>query len=98
MHPLFSSRAGIVIVGGGASCRATWPLGKVTLNADTLTVDALFRSHQLRLADIDCIRGGWFTVEIEHHAPDVPGMVRLSGIRLFSRLREAIARHQLRVR
>jgi hypothetical protein len=52
----------------------------------------------LRIADIDCIRGGLLTVEIEHHAPGVPGVVRLSGIRLFSRLREVIARHALRVK
>jgi len=98
IHTLFSSRAGIAVVGDGVSCRASWPLGKITLNAEALTLDGLLGSYRLCIADIDCIRGGLLTVEIEHHAPGVPGMVRLSGIRLFSRLREVIARYQLRVK
>ena len=96
-HTLFSSRAGIAVVGGGAACRASWPFGKITLNAEALTLDALLGSYHLRLADIDCVRGGFLTVEIEHRAPGIPGMVRLCGFRLFSRLREVIARHQLGV-
>jgi hypothetical protein len=97
MSPFFSSRAGIAVVGDGASCRASWPFGKITLNAEALTLDGLLGSYRLRIADIDCIRGGLLTVEIEHHAPGIPGMVRLSGFRLFSRLRDVIAQHQLRV-
>jgi hypothetical protein len=60
-------------------------------------VDALFQSYRLRVTDIDRVRRGLLVVEVEHHAPGVPGPVRLWGIRLFGRLREAIQRHQLRV-
>jgi hypothetical protein len=97
MSPLFSSRAGISVIGGGVLCSATWPLGKITLDAETLTIDAIFKSYRLRIVDIDYVRGGLFTMNVEHHSPDVPGLVRLSGIGLFGRLREAIQRHQLRV-
>jgi hypothetical protein len=57
----------------------------------------MFKSYRLRIADIDYVRGGLLTVNVEHHAPDVPGLVRLSGIGLFGRLREAIQRHHLGV-
>lgn len=97
MSPLFSSRAGIEVFGGGASCRASWPLGKIALDAEALTLNALVKSYRLSVADIDRVRGGLLMVEVEHHAPGVPGLVRLWGIRLFGRLREAIRRHQLRV-
>jgi hypothetical protein len=97
MSPLFSSRVGISVVGGGAFCRASWPLGKITLDAEALTVDALFKSYRLRVADIDRVRRGLLTVDVEHHAPGVPRLVRLWGVRLFARLRKAIRRHQLRV-
>ena len=97
MSPLFSSRAGISVVGGRAFCGASWPLGKITLDAEALTVDGLFRSYRVRVADIDRVRRGLLTVYVEHHAPGVPGLVRLWGIRLFARLREAIQRHQLRI-
>jgi hypothetical protein len=97
MSSLFCSRAGISVVGGGAFCRADWPLGKITLDAQALSVDALFKSYWVRLADIDCIRRRFLTVDVEHHASDVPGVIRLWGIRLFTRLREVIQRHQLRI-
>jgi len=95
MSPLFSSRAGISVVGGGAFCRASWPLGKITLDAEALTVNALFKSYRIRVADIDRIRRGALTVNVEHHASGVPGVIQLWGIRLFSRIREVIQRHQL---
>jgi hypothetical protein len=94
---LFSSRAGISVVGGGAFCRASWPLGKITLDAEALTLEALFKSYRLRVVDIDRVRGGSLTVDIEHHAQGVPGLVQLWGIRLFGRLREAIQRHHLSI-
>ena len=97
MNELFSSRAGISVVGGGAFRRASWPLARITLDAEALTVDALFKSYRLRVADIDRIRRGLLTVDVEHHAPDVPGVIRLWGVRLFSRIREVIQRHQLRI-
>ena len=97
MSPLFSSRAGISVVGSGAFCRASWPLGKITLDAEALTVDALFKSYRLRVTDIDRVRRGLLTVDVEHHAPGVPGLVRLWGIRLFARLRDTIQRNQLKV-
>jgi hypothetical protein len=97
MSPLFSSRAGISVMGGGVSCSASWPLGKITLSAEALTMDTLLKSYRLRVTDIDCVRRALLSVEIKHHAPDVPGLVRVWGIGLFGRLRETIQRHQLRI-
>jgi hypothetical protein len=97
MSPPFSSRAGISIVGGGVFCRASWPLGKITLDAEALTVNALFKSYRVRVADIDRIRRRLLMVDVEHHASDVPGVIQLWGIRLFSRICEVIQQHQLRI-
>ena len=97
MSPLFSSRAGISVVGGGAYCRTSWPLGKVTLDTDVLIVDGLFKSYRLPLADIDRTRAGLLIVDVQHHAAGVPGSVKLWGVRLFQRLRNAVRRHQLRI-
>ena len=97
MSSLFSARAGVAIVGGGFFCRADWPLGKVTLDAEALTVDVLFRSYSLPLADIDALRPGLLTVQFEHHARGIPPRVRIWGLRLFGRLRQAIGQHGLPV-
>jgi hypothetical protein len=98
MQTIFSSRAGIQIYGQGVGCRADWPLGSVTLDADSLTLDALFRSYRLSFGDIDCIHFGWLTILIDHHASGVPSLVRIWGWRLSRRLREVIQQHQLQVR
>ena len=95
MNTLFSSRAGLEVVGGGAFHRADWPLGKITLDDEALTVGSLFKSHRLRFVDIDRISTALFFIEIHHHATGVPESVRVWGIFLFRRLREAIQRHQL---
>ncbi len=97
MNTLFSSRAGLEVASGGAFHRADWPLGKVTLDQEALTVGSLFTSYRLRFVDIDRISPALFFVEIHHHASGVPESVRVWGIFLFRRLREAIQRHQLMV-
>ena len=97
MSSLFSSRAGITTFDGSAVCRATWPLGSVTLDNEALTLNAWFKSYRLRFADIECLRVGFLSIEIQHHASDVPENVRIWGIGLFGRLREAIHRHQLKI-
>jgi hypothetical protein len=97
MISLFSARVGVAVSGGGAFCRADWPLGKVALDTQTLTVDALFRSYRLPLADIDALRPGLFTVQIEHHSKGIPPRVQIWGLRLFGRLRQAIDQHRLPV-
>ena len=97
MDILFSSRAGIALFGGGAFCRADWPLGKITLDREALTLDALFKSYRLSLADIDSIRPGLLSVEIPHHAHGVPESVQIWGFFLFRRLRKTIHHHQLKV-
>ena len=97
LSPVFSGRAGVYVVGGGAFSRATWPLGRVILDAEDLTVGTFLRSYRVRVADIDRIRRGMFSVIVEHHAADVPGLIQLTGFRLFSRLQEAIQQHHLKV-
>ena len=74
---IFTARAGVAVFGGGTFCRADWPLGKVALDASALTVDALFRSYRLPLADIDIISPGLLTVQVEHHARGVPPRIRV---------------------
>jgi hypothetical protein len=97
MNSLFSTRAGVAVFGDVTSCRADWPLGKVTVDAEAITIDALFSSYRLPLAGVDCLRPGLLTVRVKHHAPGVPPRVRIWGLRLFRRLREVIHRHALRV-
>jgi hypothetical protein len=82
---------------GSAICRATWPLGSVMLDNEAVTLNALFRTYRLRFVDIDCVRDGWLSIEIQHHASDVPETVRIWAIGLSRRLREAIHRHQLKI-
>jgi hypothetical protein len=57
----------------------------------------LFRSYRLPIADIDAIRPGLLTVQVEHHSPNIPPRVRVWGLGLFGRLRDAIGRHRLPV-
>ena len=97
MSSLFSARAGVVVFGGGSFCRADWPLGKVVLDTQALTLDALFCSYRLPLADIDALRPGLLTVQVEHHSHGIPPRVRIWGLRLFARLRQAIDQHRLPV-
>jgi len=97
MSSLFSARVGAAVSGGGAFCRADWPLGKVALDTETLTVHALFRTYRLPLADIEALRSALFTVEVEHHSRGIPTRVRIWGLRLFGRLRQAIDQHRLPV-
>jgi hypothetical protein len=97
MSNLFAARAGVAMFGGGTFCRADWPLGKVALDTEALTVSALFRSYRLPLADIDVIRTGLLTVQVEHHSRGIPPRVRLWGLGLFGRLRNAINQHRLPV-
>jgi hypothetical protein len=98
MVHLFSSRAGIVVIGGGVYCSASWPLGKITLDTTSLTINALFMSYSLSIAQIDRIRGGFLGIRVEHHSPDVPRSVSFWGFRLFHRLREAIERNKINVK
>ncbi|MCX6929514.1 MAG: hypothetical protein NT154_40805 [Verrucomicrobia bacterium] len=97
MSSLFSARAGVAVFGGGSFCRADWPLGKVALDTQALTLDALFRSYRLPLADIDARRRGLLTVQVEHHSHGIPPRVRIWGLRLFAGLRQAIDQHRLPV-
>jgi hypothetical protein len=97
MKNLFSARAGVAVFGGGTFCHADWPLGKVILDTEGITIDAIFSSYRLPLAGIDRIRPGLLHVQIEHHVGDVPPRVRIWGLRLFRRLRGAIDQHGLKV-
>ena len=96
-NSLFSGRASILISGGGAFIRATWPLGKVSLEREALVLDTLIRSFRLPLAEIVCIRRCLLSVSIEHRARDVPEYVSIAGFRLFHRLRAAIEQYSLPV-
>ncbi len=98
MNRVFSARAGVAVSGGGTFCRADWPLGKVTLDAEGLTIDALFSSYRLPLTSIDQIRPGLLTTQVEHHATDVPPRVRIWGLVLFRRLRHAVEHHDQMVK
>jgi hypothetical protein len=97
MSSLFSARAGVAVFGAGSFSRADWPLGKVALDAQSLTVDALFQSYCVPLADIDALRRGLLTIQVEHHARGIPPRVRIWGLGLFGRLRKAIDQHRLPV-
>lgn len=97
MSSLFTARAGVAVLGGGRFSRADWPLGKVALDTEALTVNALFRSYRLPHADIDAIRPRLLTVQVEHHSRGIPPRVRVWGLRLFGRLRHAIDQHRLPV-
>ncbi len=97
MSSLFTARAGVAVFGGGSFCRADWPLGKVALDAQALTVDALFRCYRLPLTDIDALRPGLLAVQVEHHSQGIPPRIRIWGLRLFGRLRQAIDQHRLPV-
>ena len=68
------------------------------MDGESVTIDAVLNSYRLFFSDIDRIRFGWLTVLIEHHASDVPSLVRVWGFRLSRRLREAIQQHHLPVR
>jgi hypothetical protein len=98
MDILFSSRAGIYTSGKIGFCRATWPLGSIRLDAESLTLGVFFTSYRLNFGDIDCIRFGWVDNAIIHHASNVPSTILISGFNLARRLREAIQQHQLPVR
>ena len=98
MNVLLSSRAGISVYGGGVACSASWPLGSIELNEDSLILNALLRSFTLPLQDIESIRFGWLSTQINHHAPAVPSLVRISGFGLSRRLREAIVQNNLPIR
>ena len=98
VQALFSSRAGISVFGEGVACRADWPIGRIMLDDESMTLNALFRSYRLSFGDIDSIRFGWLTILIVHHASGVPGLVKIWGLRLSRRLRESIEPHQLQIR
>ena len=98
MNALLFSRAGISIHGGGIVSRASWPLGSIELNVDSLILNCLLQSYCLPFQDIDSIRFGWMATQINHHAPEVPGLVRISGFGLSRRLREAIGQNNLPIR
>ena len=98
MSTLLSSRAGVWIYGEGVACRVSWPLASLELDVDSLILNGMLRSYTLPLQDIDSIRFGWFTTQINHHAPAVPSLVRISGFGLSRRLREAIGQNNLPIR
>lgn len=97
MAILFSSRATIGIFGEGVVCRASWPFGSVTFDAEAFTFDAVFKSYRLSLKDIERIEFGWFGIKFVHRAPDVPSLVQIRGFGLSRRLQDAIQQHQLNV-
>ena len=97
MATLFSSRASVEIYGRGAACRANWPLGSIAFDAESFTFGALLRSYRLRVQDIDHIKFGGLSAQFIHHASDVPSLVRIWGLRLPGRLKDAIQQHHLEV-
>jgi hypothetical protein len=99
MDTLFSSRASIFIEGQGTTCEASWPFGSIELDAESMTINALFKSYRLYYRDIDRIRFRPRQIQITHRASDVPSFVTIWGrFGLSRRLQEAIQQHQIQVR
>ena len=99
MGVLFSSRVNLTVIGDLVTSEAGWPLGKLAFDDDRVTVGGVLWSYHLDWAEIDCFQSIWFGfgVVIKHHAPQVPSLVRASGIYLFRRLEDAVQSHQLAV-
>jgi hypothetical protein len=95
MSPLFTSRAAIYVVGGGAGCTASWPLGKIELDSTSLRLCTPFRDFCFTLVHIDCVRVRLLGAVIEHHEPGVPSLVSVGGIFLFRRLRAAVQKFEI---
>ena len=94
---LFSSRASVYIFGRGVACSAIWPLGSVEFDANSFTFNAILKTYRLGLQEIDRVEFGWQGVQFVHHASEVPGLVRISGLGLSRCLQDAIHEHHLGV-
>jgi hypothetical protein len=79
--------------------KASWPLGKLALYREHLTIGALIREYHLDYTDVKCIRRGLlFTVRIEHDDAIVPEYVFMQGWFLLTAIRQAVRANGLRVR
>ena len=77
--------------------RATWPLGSIELDAESLTINTLLKNFRLQFIEIERIQLGWMNVRLIHHAPSVPSSITIWGFGLPRRMREAITKHKLPV-
>jgi hypothetical protein len=83
--------------GEGRFLKASWPLGKIELDSETLTIDVLSNRFQLQFSQIERFKMGRTEVRVIHHASGVPDSIIVSGWWLPRRLRQAIAAHNLPV-
>jgi len=83
--------------GDGPFLKASWPLGKIELNSEVLTIDVLLKRFQLQFSQIERFKMGWTEVRVIHDASGVPDSIIVSGWWLPRRLRQTIAAHNLPV-
>ena len=95
LKELFSSRAGFGLIDGQALCRADWPIGKLMLDKQALTLDALFVSYRIPLRDVSRIQSPIVSFRIEYHKEGLPKTIEVWGWRLFKRLRDAAGRNSI---
>lgn len=95
MAPLFSSRVGVFATGGGEYCRASWPLGVLTLYQEQVVLKSLVKTYRLPLADIDRIQPRFLSFRIHHRVSDVPEFVTVWGFHALRRLKSAVRHHNL---
>jgi hypothetical protein len=98
---LFSAAAGLQVFGGGYAAKASWPLARINLDADSLTLAMPMKTFVLRLDEIDSIRFRWMYIDVTHHAPDVPMGVWITGFGwsgLAAGLRRTILQNGLPIR
>jgi hypothetical protein len=85
----FESRAGILVTGNGEYCKISWPLGKVTVDPNGLTLETHFKQYRLAFTEIEAVRKGWLEIQIQHRSSGVPEYVKVCGFRLFRRLQDS---------
>ncbi len=79
--------------------KASWPLGKLALYRDHLTIGSFMRTYRLDYADVKRIRKTLlFSVQIEHDDGTVPGCVFMQGWFLLNSIRQAVRANGLRIR
>ena len=107
--PVFTQRVGVRIYPSGfyvtgwgshhERLKASWPLGKLALYRDHLTIGALIRTYHLNYTDVKRIsRGLLFSVQIEHDDASVPGCMFMHGWFLMTAIQQAVRANGLRVK
>jgi hypothetical protein len=108
IEPVYSQRVGFNIFRSGffttgsqdhrESHKVSWPIGKLCLYRDHLTVGSVFRTYRIDYSCVERITPSMlFYARIDHSCPDVPDIILLRGWFLLRTLRRVASANCLRL-